>query len=105
MTTSREPRVWRLENSKYAWLRNWGFRLKVGVAHKATRFIDYQCETRSFAGVLYRAAAARGLKATIAVFEKQGCVVFTFYKPDGLVRPNMAAYPIVQAMRAEEERL
>lgn len=95
---------WNLKNSQYAWLLQWGFSLKAGEAHKAVRYVDYQCMPHSFAGVVYHAARTRGLRATTAVFPQLGVVVFCFYKPDALMRPNLAAYPVVRSLRGEDQR-
>jgi len=95
--------AWDLTKSQYSWLLKWGFQLKAGVAHQATRHVNYTCQPRSFANVVYQAGRARGLKATCAVFEEIGVVVFCFYRPDALTRPNLPAYPIVRKMRGETD--
>jgi hypothetical protein len=89
-----------LTRSRYKWLGKWAAReLKPGVAFQAFRGKDYECLSISFAGQVYAAAYALGLKATCSVFED--CVVFAFYHPDAFMRPNMPAYPVVRKMRSQ----
>jgi len=96
------PETHILEKSKYQWLAEWGVRtLKPGQAHVAFRGADkdFTCLPVSFAGVVYRAAREVGLSATLCIFSD--CVVFAFYKPDGLMRPNMKAFAVVRSMRGD----
>lgn len=95
------PQDW-LRNSKYNWLITWGIRpTKPGVAHLARKGLDFTCEAASFAGIVYKAAAAMGMKATLAVFTDvyPHQVVFTFYRPDAMQLPNLKAYGIVKSLR------
>jgi hypothetical protein len=88
-------------NSKYGWLLANVGALEPGKAHQAQKGSHFTCEARSFAGYVYAAAAERGYKATVAVFERlpHPVVVFAFYRPTDLMRPNLAAYPVVKKLR------
>lgn len=82
--------------SKYPWER-WSGRLPEGKAWMVTRFLDYQCQSKSFASQIRKVAAERGQKATITVFENY--VLFTFYDGNSFWKPNMPAFKDVQRMR------
>jgi hypothetical protein len=89
-------------NSKYAWLLlHTETRLQPGRALRAQKGSEFQCEARSFANYVYAAAAYRGHKATVMVFDNldHPVVVYAFYKANDLMRPNLPAYPIVKKMR------
>lgn len=93
-----------LHKSRYKWLLTWGIRtMKPGVAHLAIRGRDFHCEAQSFAGIVYRAAAAMDLKATVSVFTNvwPHQVVFCFFRADAMMRPNLRAYPVVRSLRGE----
>lgn len=89
------------QNSKYGWLLGHVGPLEPGVAYRAQRGNEFQCQAKSFTSYVYAAAAEKGYKATVAVFDhiKQPVVVFAFYRSTDLMRPNLAAYPIVKRMR------
>lgn len=93
-----------VSNSKYAWLlAHVVHRLEPGKALRAQKGSEFMCEARSFAGYVYAAAAAKGYKATVCVFDslEHPVVVYAFYRPNDLMRPNLAAYPIVKRMRRD----
>jgi hypothetical protein len=87
------------QNSKYGWLLGHVGVLEPGRAHIAVKGADFECLPVSFAGYVYAAANERGYKASCAMFS--GAVVYAFYRPNDLMRPNLAAYPIVKKMRRE----
>jgi hypothetical protein len=89
-------------NSKHAWLLGWVRRLPAGTAHQVSYGEHFTCLPASFTNVIYGVAAARGYKATLAVFKDKRIVVFAFYRAKDLSRPNLAAYPIVKTLRGEE---
>lgn len=83
------------KGSKYAWVSV--RELEPGVAYEATHGQHYTCQSVSFAGALYKIAKEQGWKATVTIFETK--VIFSFYRPDSYMRPNMAAYPVVMKER------
>ena len=85
-----------LEIGRYAWLVAGLHELEPGVAHIAKRGKDFTCLPLSFANAVRNAATQMGFKATISVFANTGEVVFAYFYPDSLVRPNMEAYPVVR---------
>lgn len=87
------------DGSKYAYLLSWVKKLKPGEAHQANLGHHFTCLVTSFSAAVYAAAATKGWKATVVTFPDEGCVVFAFYKPDDLMKPNLAAYPVVKKMR------
>jgi len=87
------------DGSQYAYLLGWVKKLKAGEAHQANLGHHFTCKVESFGNAVYAAAATKGWKATLANFPDDGCVVFAFYRPDDLMKPNLAAYPIVKKMR------
>ena len=85
--------------TKYRWLAGLKV-LKAGEAYLATRKGDYECQSRSFASTLYRSAKKRdNVSVSVSVF--QDCVVYTFWRTDNILRPNLKRYPIVLKMRGE----
>lgn len=88
-------------NSKYAPLLRNVEKLKPGEAFIATQNDDFTCDPATFAGVVYKLAAAKsgGWKGTVAVIGRS--VVYAFYRRDDYMRPNLSAYPIVRKMRGE----
>lgn len=82
--------------SKYPWGK-WSGALKDGQAWMVTRWVDYDCESSSFASQIYQEAKRRNMAVTVATFE--GYVLFVFYKRDSLWRPNLPAYKDVQKLR------
>lgn len=87
--------------SKYEWDK-WSGPLEEGQAWKVTRFLDYDCESASFATQVYQEAARRNLKATVTVFPSY--VLFRFYKESDFWKPNLRAFPAVKDLRKQEER-
>lgn len=87
------------QTSKYGWLLGHVRKLPAGEAYLAQKGAEFECLPESFAGYVYAAAAERGLKASCAVFG--AAVVYAFYRPNDLMRPNLPAYPIVKKMRGE----
>ncbi len=93
-----------LANGKYRWiLGNVDLQLLPGQAHVARQGIEFECLPQSFAGYVYQAARARGCSASCAVFGqlRHPVVVYAFYRPTDLMRPNLAAYPIVRRLRRD----
>lgn len=82
--------------SKYPWDK-WTGELPEGKAWMVTRFLDYQCESKSFASQIYHEAARRGQKVTIQVFDNY--VVFAFFNPNSYWKPNMPAMKTVKQLR------
>jgi len=93
------------QNSKYGWLLGNVQPLEPGKAYRAQRGSEFLCEAESFRGYVYAAAAERGYRASTVVFGRRDLehpvVVYVFYKPDALMRPNLAAYPIVKRIRMD----
>lgn len=87
------------DESKYVGLLQKKSDLPPGKAHLATRFVDYSCESASFASVVYAVAAQRRLKVTCTTFENH--VVYVFYDPYGYWMPHLKNFPIVKKMRRE----
>lgn len=90
------------QTSKYGWLLGHVvFRLEPGKAFRAQYGSEFRCQARSFAGYVYQAAAAKGHKATVMVFDNldHPVVLYAFYKPTDLMRPNLPAYPVVKVLR------
>lgn len=88
------------DGSKYVDLLKKRADLPPGKAHLATRFVDYDCESATFANVVRAAAEQRGLKVTIATFES--AVVYAYFDGGGYVMPYLKNYPIVKKMRKEQ---
>lgn len=82
----------------YPW-DEWCKELPAGKAMMVTRFVDYKCDSRSFAGQVYTQARARNLKVTVTVFES--FVLFAFFKANSLMKPNMPAYSQVKKVRKQ----
>lgn len=82
--------------SKYPWER-WSGPLPEGKAWMVTRFLDYHCESRSFATQIYKVAAERGQKVTVQVYDNY--VVFAFFDADSFWKPNMPALKTVKQLR------
>lgn len=80
----------------YPWDK-WGNELPDGKVWMVTRFVDYKCESRSFASQIYNEARRRGMKVTVTVFESY--VLFAFFRADSLWKPNMPALPQVKKIR------
>lgn len=87
-------------NSKYHYLLGWVKVLPPGQAHVALKGEQYTCASESFRNVVYQVARERNLAATVSVFTS--CVVFAFYKPTNLMRPNLPAYPVIRRMRKDQ---
>lgn len=87
------------DNSMYQFLLGWVRDLEPGTAHQANLNEHFTCTPQSFAQVVYAVARQRGYAATVATFED--CVVFSFYKPDAYLKPNLKAYPVVVKMRKQ----
>jgi len=85
--------------SKYVGLLKKRSDLQPGKAHLATRFVDYDCESATFANVVRAAAEQRNLAVTISTFENH--VVYVFFDPYGYWKPYLKNFPIVQKMRKE----
>ncbi len=93
-----------LANGKYAWLLGHVVhRLDPGKAFRAQQGAEFMCLPQTFAGYVYQAASAQGHKATVAVFAQlqHPVVVYAFYRPSDLMRPNLPAYPIVRRLRRD----
>lgn len=93
-----------LTNGKYAWLLGHvELRLEPGKALRAQRGSEFMCLPETFAGYVYQAARQRGHRATVAIFAglQHPVVVYAFYRPTDLMRPNLAAYPIVKRLRKD----
>lgn len=82
--------------SMYDWER-WMRKLPEGRAWMVTRHLDYKCESRSFAGYVYRVARERGLRATVHTLDDY--VLFCFYDPTSYWKPNMPALKDVKKIR------
>lgn len=89
-----------LDRSKYSWMAGWVSELAPGEAYRAERGVDFECEPRSFASVVYMVAREKGWKATVTCFPD--FVVFAFYRPTAYMRPNLPAYPIVRKLKGEQ---
>lgn len=85
--------------SKYNWMLTMQLELEPGVAHLATRGVQFTCTPESFTQVIYGVARQRGFAATVATFDT--CVVYAFYRRSSYLRPNLQAYPVVKKMRNE----
>lgn len=89
-----------LDKSKYGWMAGWVGELEPGQAYQAEKDMDYECESKSFASVVYAVAKEKGWKATVVVFPEK--VVFAFFRPTAYMRPNLPAYPIVRKLKGEQ---
>lgn len=85
------------QTSQYGWLLGHVRTLDPGKAHLARKGVEFTCLPESFRGYVYAAASERGYKSSAVVLGD--CVVFAFYRPTDLMRPNLVAYPIVRKMR------
>ena len=81
--------------TKYAWVDM--RELTPGEAFQAFKGRHYTCESRSFAGQLYKMARERDWSVTVAVFPTT--VIFAFYQTNSYLRPNMRAFPVVLKLR------
>lgn len=86
-------------SSKYAHLVHSVRKLKAGEAYIATQGAEFTCQPESFATVVYALAAAKGggWKGTATVIGRT--VVYTFYRDQDYMRPNLPAYPLVLKLR------
>ena len=82
--------------SKYAWDK-WTGDLADDKAWMVTRFLDYHCESKSFASQIYQEAARRGMKVTVQVYDSY--VVFKFFASNSFWKPNMPALKTVKNLR------
>ena len=87
----------RWQTSKYGWLLGHVQTLDPGKAHLSRKGVHSDCLPDSFRGYVYAAAAERGYKASAVVIG--GDVIYAFYRPTDLMRPNLVAYPIVKRMK------
>lgn len=91
------------QTSKYGWLLGNVQRLEPGKAYRAQRGSEYQCLPETFRSYVYAAAKERGFNASTCVIDDpvHPVVVYVFYRPHDLMRPNLAAYPIVKKMKGK----
>lgn len=89
------------QGSKYQYLVNGVRKLEPGEAMISTKDHDFTCTPETFRGVVYQAAATKGLawRATSVIVGTT--VVYAFYQSNDYLRPNLSAYPIVKKLRKE----